>query len=388
MCDIFVLQIMHLYRMLITMNSAETLAILRLARTQGVGPSTFRRALLKFGSAQHALENAAEFVKNSADVLSADDARREYENLTKLGGNFVVLGSENYPTHLAELPDAPIVLSVLGNANLLNTRQVGMVGNRSASGSGMAWSEALAHDLAKQGITITSGLARGIDTAAHNGALAANGATIAIVAGGVDHIYPPENKLLREKIIAHGAVVSEQAFGMAPTAHLFPRRNRIIAGLSVGVVVSEATQNSGSLITAQCALEYGREVFAVPGSPADPRAAGPNWLLKNGATLIENAADILSHLPARAAPFVAQIKPRIQANLFSEPSAHNFIEDSNELPTSERQNVFALLSKQPLDSDTLARQAKVSETDLSIVLTDLELDGLAVREADGRWRRA
>lgn len=393
LCDIFVLNWNDLSRTLKGMNSAENLAILRLARTAGIGPATYRKLLARHGNALAILAAAPAFLRDGQALFSADDAARELEKLHTHNGRMIILGSPEYPSQLGELPDAPLVLSVLGDVKFLHTRQLAMVGNRSASGSGMAWSEALAHTLAARGVTITSGLARGIDTAAHTGALQAHGATVAVVAGGVDHIYPPENKNLRARIIEHGAVVSEQAWGMAPTAQLFPRRNRVIAGLSVGIVVSEATLHSGSLITAQHALEYGREVYAVPGSPSDPRASGPNWLLKNGATLIENADDILASLPERAAPFVLP-RTSVQRDLFSAPAASSaspIIVDDEAAHAPEnatpRQRIYGLLSHNPLDGDTLARQGDVSETDLNILLTDLELDGLAVREADGRWRR-
>ncbi len=393
LCDIFVLNWNDLCRTLKGMNSAENLAILRLARTAGIGPATYRKLLARHGSALAILAAAPAFLRDGQQIFSSDDAERELEKLHAQGGEMIVLGSPKYPSQLGELPDAPLVISVLGDIKFLHTRQLAMVGNRSASGSGMTWSEALAHTLASHGVTITSGLARGIDTAAHAGALEANGATVAVVAGGVDHIYPPENKTLRERIIEHGAVISEQAWGMAPTAQLFPRRNRVIAGLSVGIVVSEATRHSGSLITAQHALEYGREVYAVPGSPSDPRASGPNWLLKNGATLIENADDILASLPERAAPFVMP-RASAQRDLFSTPApspASSIIVDDEAAHAPDgtpRQRIYSLLGRNPLDGDTLARQGDVTETDLNILLTDLELDGLAVREADGRWRRA
>lgn len=323
-------------------------------------------------------------------LAAEDSVLRELDTLHKHGGTLVLHGDATYPKFLTELPDAPLVLSVLGDVNALHARQVAIVGNRNASAAGMSWSKQLAHELARAGVVVTSGLARGIDTAAHEGALAGGGRTVAVVAGGVDNIYPPENSKLREAIIAQGCVVSEQAWGMQPTASLFPRRNRIIAGLSIGVAVSEATRHSGSLITAECALEYNREVWAVPGSPTEARSGGPNWLLKNGATLIENVADILTDLPATPAPYAPKI---FQQNLFANREEESLLPALPESPAPEAapaplQNVFGLLSVTGINFDELLRQSGLDEAGLSGVLIELELDGHAVREGDGRWRRA
>lgn len=366
--------------------TSERLARVRIARTAGVGPVTFARALAKFGSAAEACGNWPEGRGKIGPLRSEDEIRREIDILYKSGGTLLVLGDADYPAQLAALPDAPVVLSVLGDASHLAKRQVAIVGNRSASAAGLAWSKQLAGDLARAGVGVTSGLARGIDTAAHSGALEAGGVTIAVVAGGVDHVYPPENAGLREAIMRNGCVVSEQAWGMAPTASLFPRRNRIIAGLSVGVAVSEATRHSGSLITAECALNYGREVWAVPGSPGDPRSGGPNWLLKQGATLIEGAADILDGLPQAPAPYVPHAAQRdlFEAGTEAVVDEDEVIDVGNVTPV---QRVFGLLGRVPVAFDELVRQAAMDEAGLNALLIEMELDGHAVREADGRWRR-
>ncbi len=373
-------------------HTAEWLAKLRIARTSGIGPVSFRKLMRLRASACDIVADWESLSAKLPKLAAADSVMRELDVLHKNGGTLMLHGDETYPKFLTELPDAPLVLSVLGNVNALHARQVAIVGNRNASAAGMSWSKQMASELARAGVAVTSGLARGIDTAAHEGALAAHGVTIAVVAGGVDNIYPPENSKLREAIIAHGCVVSEQAWGMTPTASLFPRRNRIIAGLSIGVAVSEATRHSGSLITAECALEYNRDVWAVPGSPADPRSGGPNWLLKNGATLIENAADILQDLPNSPAPYAAKI---VQTNLFDAPdddaSISATVEQgvaSDETHLTPSQNVFGLLSSVGINFDDLIRQTGLDEAGLSGVLIELELDGHAVREADGRWRRA
>lgn len=369
--------------------SAEMLAKIRIARSANVGPVSYRQMMLRHGSAQNAIKHWDEVAKKNQPLCGEDMVRRELDKLFAAGGWMVVWGEEGYPAQLADLPDPPIVLSGLGDKNVLHTRSVAIVGNRNASANGIAWCRTLAEDFAKANVTVVSGLARGIDTAAHEGSLSAGGMTVAVVAGGVDHIYPPENAKLRERIMQHGCVVSEQAFGMVPTASLFPRRNRIIAGLSVGVVVSEATRHSGSLITAECALNYGREVWAVPGSPGDLRSGGPNWLLKNGAALIENAADVLVQMPGKPAPFVKRAVA--QPSLFNddEPDAMDeIVREEEDAVKSGEQKIFALLGRVAVTFDELVRQSGLNEAETSGVLTELELMGHAVREADGRWRRA
>ncbi|MCP5405409.1 MAG: DNA-protecting protein DprA [Pseudomonadaceae bacterium] len=367
--------------------SPARFARLRLARSGGVGPVGYRKAVAKYGGAEAALAAFGQWARKGQALATEDRVRRELEQLERAGGTLLLWGEDDYPAQLAELPDAPLALSVLGDVRHLHARQVALVGNRNASAAGLTWSRDLATALAGAGVVVTSGLARGIDTAAHEGALRAGGATVAVVAGGVDHIYPPENAKLRAAIIANGAVISEQAWGMAPTAQMFPRRNRIIAGLSVGVAVSEATRHSGSLISAQCALDYGREVWAVPGSPSDPRAGGPNWLLKNGATLVEGVADILAELPTRPAPYVARA---VQPALLEE---RHMLEDEVEidetapLPASPRAAVYELLGPTPVEVDTLVRQCGLREHELTTLLVELEMEGHTTREADGRWRR-
>lgn len=363
------------------------LALLRLARTPGVGPVGLRKLLARFGNAEAVLDAFATWSRKGQELTGLDRVRREIDALGAVGGHLLLWGDADYPPHLAELPDPPLALSVLGDVRHLHARHVAMVGNRNASAAGLVWSRDLAMALASEGVGVTSGLARGIDTAAHEGALKAGGITVAVVAGGVDHVYPPENAGLRGQIIAHGAVVSEQAWGMVPTAQLFPRRNRIIAGLSVGVAVCEATRHSGSLITAQCALDYGREVWAVPGAPSDPRAGGPNWLLKNGATLVESAADILAHLPARPAPYVAPLRqPSLLPEAYDDEIAGMDGESLSPAATP-RTAVYELLGAQAITVDELVRACGLAEHELLTLLVELEMDGHAHREADGRWRR-
>lgn len=374
-------------------DTAETLAKLRMLRTQGIGPVTYRKLMQRYANAVDICTDWDRLRTKTGQpfpaLAKADSVLRELDALHNAGGVLLMQGDENFPAQLAELPDTPIVLSVLGDASTLAKRQVAIVGNRSASANGLTWSKHLASEIARHGIVPTSGLARGIDTAVHEGAIAGGGTTVAVVAGGVDNIYPPENTKLREAIIANGCVVSEQPWGMQPTASLFPRRNRVIAGLSIGVAVSEATRHSGSLITAEFALNYGRDVWAVPGSPSDPRSAGPNWLLKNGATLIEGAEDILRDLPQRPAPFVLRARDIAQKDLFEARADDARVEnddavDENTTPT---QRVYGLLGSVAAGFDDLVRQTGLDEPTLSGLLVEMELDGHAVREADGRWRR-
>ncbi len=377
--------------------SATTLAKLRLIRTRGLGPKGIMLLLQRYASVAHAIENAAQWLRPNQTLASPESIEKEIAALQNANGWLVFYDDDAYPTALRDLPDAPVILTGLGNIAALQQRQVGVVGNRAASSAGLQWVKQCATELAQAGYTITSGLARGIDTAAHQGALATGNplCTVAVIAGGIDNIYPPENAKLREAIIANGAVVTEQPWGMPPTANLFPQRNRIIAGLSLGVVVSEATRHSGSLITAEYALNYGREVFAVPGSPSDTRSSGPNWLLKQGATLIEGTADILQQLPATPAPYVQRVHPTLQPSLFATepaplatPTEQDFgPEDLTPTAAPPRTQLFALLSAAPTSFDVLVRQTGLPEAELNGLLIELELEGHATREADGRWRR-
>lgn len=354
-------------------SAGEALARLRLARTEGVGPATFRRLLERHGSAAAALAALPRIAERSGRPLipcPVGAAERELEGLARLGGTWLHLGAPGYPPLLALLEDAPPVLAVLGDAGVLLRRQVGVVGARAASAGGRRMAEELAAGLTMAGIVVTSGLARGVDAAAHLGALAAHGRTVAVVAGGLDQPYPPENAALQARIAAEGgAVVAEAPLGTAPLARHFPRRNRIVAGMVLGVVVVEAAQRSGSLITARLALEAGREVFAVPGSPLDPRTRGANDLIRQGAHLVETAEDILGHLPEapREAPlFRGRAEP---ADTQAAP------EDVPALPGTEGQ-LLELIGAAPVGVDDLARRCHLSPPAVRAILLDLELSGL------------
>ena len=277
------------------LSDSEKLSWLRLARTENVGPITFYKLVEKYGSADAALDALPELAKRGgrkkplkASVLSY--VEREYEALQKMGGDIVTAMCESYPIALTAIDDAPPVLSYIGDIKLANKNCIGIVGARNASLNGRKFAEKLAADLVNLDQTVVSGLARGIDAAAHKGGIAS---TVAVVAGGIDLIYPEENTTLYKEICERGVVIAESALGAPHKAQLFPKRNRIVSGLSRACVVVEATLRSGSLITARMAGEQGRDVMAVPGHPLDPRAQGPNHLIREGATLIRSADDIL-----------------------------------------------------------------------------------------------
>lgn len=279
------------------LSTTERLAWLRLTRTPQIGPVTFAHLIERCGTAEAALEAAPRLARRGGGELKpcpAAEAEREMEALARLGGRMLASCEADYPRGLKALEAPPPILSILGHGVLMRREMVAMVGARNASALGRKLAWRLASDLGAAELVVVSGLARGIDAAAHDGALATG--TVAVVAGGVDDIYPPENAALYAQIKAQGVIVSEMPLGMAPQARHFPRRNRIISGLARGVIVVEAAEGSGSLITAHYALEQGREVFAVPGSPLDPRAKGANKLIREGATLTECAADVLGVL--------------------------------------------------------------------------------------------
>ena len=274
-----------------TLSEAERFDWLRLIRSENVGPRTFFQLIDHLGTAAAALDAAPELSrrggrKRAIRIADPDRLATEMEALDQADARMIALCEPDYPEALAAIHDPPPLITVRGNVSLLSRRSVGMVGARNASAGGCRFAREMAAGLGAGGLSVISGMARGIDTASHEGALATG--TVAVLAGGVDNTYPPENAELHERIAAEGAVISEQPMGLQPTARHFPPRNRLISGLALGVLVVEAAPRSGSLITARMALEQGREVFAVPGSPRDPRALGANKLIREGATLTEN----------------------------------------------------------------------------------------------------
>lgn len=344
------------------MDGEEALARLALSRTEGIGPVGFRRLLASEGSATAALRalrrgGVAGVRAQAAPDLAA--AEREWRALDRLGGCLIWLGDPAYPPLLAQLPDAPPVLSVLGDPALLAAPQVAIVGARAASAAGRRLAEDLAEDLAAAGVLVTSGLARGIDTAAHQGAMRA-GRTLAVVPGGLDLPYPRENAGLQARIAERGAVVAEAPLGAAPVDRHFPRRNRVVAGLCLGVVVIEAAIRSGTLITAREAADLGREVFAVPGHPVDPRSAGGNALIKDGAPLVDCAADILDALPGLA-PAGRDAAPGRPAGPAPAPP--------------EATQLLELIGQTPVTVDDLVERCHLPLPEIQAMLADLELDG-------------
>ncbi len=346
------------------MKHEDLIDLIRLARTEGVGTKSIRTAIDRFGAVAEAIAQWQVWSRGRA-LFSIPAAEAECAAATKLGFTYISWDDVLYPEPLRAIEDAPPVLVVKGEPAILAQPLVAMVGARNATLNGKRFAKMLAADLTRAGYTVISGMARGIDGAAHDGALAAGGKTVAVLAGGTDVIYPPEHKDLYARIAEAGAVISEMPPGTGPQAALFPRRNRIISGASRGVIVVEATPRSGSLITARMAADQGREVFAVPGSPLDPRAQGPNGLIRDGATLIQSADDVLAVLGPVAPNY---LKPATQ-----KPQAI-------EIPTTisvsaARREVEAALSVTPAPVDELVRQCQVSPAVMAEILLELELAG-------------
>ena len=301
-------------------------------------------------------------------ICSEDDARAELAAGKRLGVSLVAPDEAGYPPRLATLDDAPPLLGVRGALDVLMRPMIAIVGSRNASGAGLKFAGKLAHDLSDAGFVIASGLARGIDQAAHRTSI--HGGTVAMLAGGHDRIYPPEHEDLLAAILASGAAISEMPLGHVPRARDFPRRNRLISGAALGVVVVEAAHRSGSLITARIAAEQGREVFAVPGSPLDPRAAGTNDLIKQGATLITEAADVIQAVePIMERPIMLR-----------EPDGEPL---DFEADASERARIVNLLGPSPISLDDLIRMANASPAIVRVVLLELELAGRLERQGGG-----
>ncbi len=355
-----------------TLSPSERVQWLQLARTSNVGPVTFAHLITRFGSAAAALEEVPRLARRGGGVPPQVPERalieREIEALESIGGRVLASCEGDFPRGLAALDPPPPTISVLGHTTLLQREMIAMVGARNASALGRKLAQMLAFALGEAGLAVVSGMARGIDTAAHEGAL--KHGTIAVVAGGVDIIYPPENKGLYDRLIAEGAIVSEMPLGEQPQARHFPRRNRIISGLTRGVVVVEAAEGSGSLITARYALEQNREVFAVPGSPLDPRAKGTNRLIREGATLTETADDVLMVL-----------RPMLGAG-FDEP-VRDGLTTTGALPESEidqvRAAVLEALGPAPVRVDELIRMCEAPAPAVIAVLLELELAGKLTR---------
>jgi len=355
--------------------SDELVDRLRLVRSPGIGPVTYRQLIARFGSASAALDAVPDLAARGGGraprLISRAEAEREIERIAVLGGRYLVFGQGLYPRALAELDDAPPVITAKGDLKLFDRPLIAIVGARNASAAACRFARQLAYDLGQQGATVVSGLARGIDSAAHDGSLETG--TIGVVAGGLDVFYPPENKPRQQAMFERGLVVAEMPPGTEPRARHFPYRNRIIAGLSLGTVVIEAAPRSGSLITARLAAEAGREVMAVPGSPLDPRAQGCNLLIRQGATLVQDAVDVLE-----------AIRP-IQPGLASHRASRDVAEpqwidgDGDALGLVED-----LLGPSPVPVDEIIRLSGVPNGAVQIALLELDLAGRLDRHAGGK----
>ena len=355
--------------------------VLRLIRTQNVGPVTFFQLIQRFGTAARALEALPELAMRggSKKPLAATPkhiAEREIEATSKFGAKMVLYGMPEYPKFLHMINDPPPVITVIGHAHLWQRDIVAMVGARNASATGCQFAQKLARELGDNNVTVVSGLARGIDTFVHKGSLRQG--TVAVIAGGIDNIYPPENTSLFKEIAENGAIISEQPFSSLPYAGSFPGRNRIIAGMSLGTLVVEAALKSGSLITARFALENNREVFAVPGSPLDPRSKGCNQLIRQGAHIVEGTVDILQG--------IAHLRNR---NFEENPSPVyapmlETVEDDDAELARMRRNITEKLGVTAVSVDELIEQCEISASVVSMILLELELAGRLRRSSGNK----
>ena len=364
-----------------TLTEAERLDWLRLARCENVGPITFFALLARFGTPAAVLDALPALARRGGrrrpiKVCSRAIAERELEDLIALGGRLIALGEPVYPQALAAIDDPPPVIALRGRVDLLAGDSVAVVGARNASANGLHFAERLAADLGAAGLTVVSGMARGIDARAHAGALPTG--TVAIMGGGIDVLYPKENRSLFERLLEEGTVAAEAPLGTVPMGRHFPRRNRIISGLSRGVVIVEGAARSGSLITARLALEQGREVMAVPGSPLDPRASGPNRLIRQGATLVENADQVLEALAEGGRQLLNE--PR---QYWPDNDALGTSED-DDAPADARESVIALLGPSPVPADMLVRQSRLTPAMVATILLELELAGRLERQPGNR----
>lgn len=355
------------------LSRAQRLAWLRLIRTYNVGPVTFRQLLNRFGGAEAALDALPALSRSAGAavrIFSPGEAEAELEATEQMGARIVAMGEPDYPPLLKYIPAAPPLLTMAGGDELDFSHTVGIVGARNASAAGQKMAGLFAGDLGEGGYTIVSGLARGIDAAAHRASLRTG--TVAALAGGLDRLYPEENIPLAEKIVAEGgALITEMPLGWEPRARDFPRRNRLISGLSLGVVVVEAAKRSGSLITARLALEQNREVFAVPGSPLDPRAEGANHLIQQGARLVTSAADILDTLreadPGRRQLFEPDWEPEF---------GDGGIDALDAAPSDDdRARLMEALSVTPIPVDELLAATGLSVPAMQTLLLELDLAG-------------
>lgn len=359
------------------MTEKEKFAAIKLALSENIGPMTYKGLLSYFKNPLTALEHLPEFLKNSRrkSIKIAPDSlvHQQIETAKKMGAEILILNAPGYPSLLKQIDDAPPILYVLGNRALLNNKCIAIVGSRNASLNGLNLTRKTAFELTENGYNVVSGMAKGIDRAAHEGALKSkNAGTIAVLGTGLDVIYPRENSDIYQEIKENGLIVSEMPFGSKPIPSAFPRRNRIISGLSRGTLVVEASQMSGSLITAKEALSQGREVFAIPGSPLDSRASGPNQLIKDGAHLVLSSQDIISTLTMNHSLCFAEPN--------SEPTLDLTILNSDTTFLNEaREKILSHLSIHQTPIDTLIRETGLKTEVVNALLFELELAGIIER---------
>jgi DNA processing protein len=393
----------------VVLSDRQRLDWLRLIRSEGIGPRTFQALLNRFGSAAQALDALPEIAREagrSVRICRMDEAEREIAGLKRLGGRLIALGEAAYPAPLRAIDSAPPLLAILGQAEALSRPSVAVVGSRNASAAGLKFTARLARDLGEAGFTVTSGLARGIDTAAHEASLTTG--TVAVMAGGLDEIYPPQNLKLFDRLVETGAAVSEMPLGWAPRGRDFPRRNRLVSGLSLGTVVVEAARKSGSLITARFANEQGRQVFAVPGSPLDPRAEGGNHLIREGATLCAEAAHVIEALqPLLLSGAELPLAPSLRDA--GDPPSQPLWDELDlpgiaPAPTSPEQGwlpssvdaapedattaLLRLIGHAPIAPDDLVRASGRPAREVTRALLDLEMAGSVLRHPGGLLSRA
>ena len=356
-------------------KNKDLLAWIQLSLSENVGPATFRQLMRFFGTPEEVLKHIDELAqrggkKRQIKICPVKEAEQQLKRVEEIGGEILTTNDPNYPKLLKQISDAPPVLFVLGHSVLLNNRSVGIVGTRNASLNGKNMTRLLACALQKENFNVVSGMAKGIDRAAHEGALegtSPQAGTIAVLGTPLDEIYPKENSDIYVQIKERGCLVSEFAFGTQLSPMNFPRRNRIISGLSEGSVVIEAQVRSGSLITAREALSQGREVMAVPGFPLEPRSSGPNALIKDGATLIEKAQDVIENLNQNQRFHLSDVLPESEIL----PDFYSLESEVNQ----SREEILSALSAEPIEVDTLSRQLNLPVSVIDIVLLELELAG-------------
>ena len=367
------------------LSDAERISWIRLSRAEGIGPVTFFYLIERFGSASNAINELPKFVANSRKSItlpSISDITSEYEKSKKLGMKWIAHCEADYPELLHNIQSAPPIIGIYArNHELLSRPTIAIVGTRNASAAGLHFTNKLANELSNNGFTIVSGMARGIDSAAHRGSM--SGGTVAVIAHGIDDCYPEENRNLYEEIKEKGIVVTEHGIGTPIHTSYFARRNRIIAGLAWVVIVVEAGQRSGALITARYAADYGREVAAVPGHPLDPRSRGPNMLIREGAALIESADDIIAiHNQQK---FLHASPHRSSISQFGSEDTSIF--DLNldiEIKSSDKDIILGLLGIVPVSIENIVQRSGLPSSQVRAIIAELEIAGHLIHDCSGQ----